>query len=368
MADDFDPDAYLAPPKPAGFDPDAYLGTEPADHGLSERQKLSTVGKALSPITSYWPNVKHFEKEGLNQASEGVQQMLHPDTSQGFLKSHTIQDVATGAGKAALGTLGYVGAPALAAYRSVAGQPLEDVTGIPREYTEFAAQLATPYIGLTGPKLPKAPTAPPRPALPVNRFGVTESAGQASGELPTIQAEQGALRGQAGEPAQKHAEEFFKTQQPEQLEEAATNVSKSLDVPGAGTTRTGTSFPGQEIAEKPTEAADLVQKGLQKENLRQKADVKSKYDYAKSLPGEIDADTFRDMPVTIREELSQHPTDPVYVDDNTPNAAKMLRFLNDRIGDLKVRNDAALSSPVPSAISGVSLEIALGTEIGRAHV
>jgi hypothetical protein len=51
----FDPDAYLK--SAPAFDPDAYLknapaeDAEPADHGLSERQKLSPMGKALSPIT-----------------------------------------------------------------------------------------------------------------------------------------------------------------------------------------------------------------------------------------------------------------------------------------------------------------------------
>lgn len=360
----FDPNEPVVPiqpqtmgPKFDDSEPVIPLGSdEPADHGLRQRQALSPVGKALSPITGYWPNVKHFENEGLNQASEGLHQMFNPDTSQGPLQSHTIQDIATGAGKVAAGTAGYVFSPVSAAYRSFIGQPVEDVTGIPREYTEFAAQLATPYIGLTGPKLPSAPVTPPRPALPVNRFGVTESVGQASQDLPTIQAEQGAYRGQAGEPAQKHATEFFDTQQPEQLAQANRNVSKSFDVPGSTSIDPITGLPqGQEIATKPTEAANLVQQGLQQENLRQKASVKALYDKAKALPGEIDADVFRDMPVTIREGLSQRP-EPVYVDENTPNAAKMLRYLNDRIGELKIRNDAALSSPVPSAIKGVTLE------------
>jgi hypothetical protein len=57
---------------------------------------------------------------------------------------------AKGAANVGLGALGAVAAPISATYRSFAGQPIEDVTGIPREYTEFAAQLATPGIGLTG--------------------------------------------------------------------------------------------------------------------------------------------------------------------------------------------------------------------------
>ena len=89
---------------------------------------------------------------------------------EGALNSGVMGDVgkfASGLGNVGMGALGYVGSPISAAYRSVVGQPVEDVTGIPREYTEFAAQLATPGIGL--PRRPGAPELPqPRiaPELP----------------------------------------------------------------------------------------------------------------------------------------------------------------------------------------------------------
>ena len=180
---DFDPDAYLDShslpainvdegKKEPSFDPDAYLAgsEEPADHGLSERQKLSPVGKALSPITSYWGNTKRFEKEGLDTASEGLHQITHPGdltTREGT----GLSDVLGGAAKTAMGVAGFAASPISAAYRSIVGQPIEDVTGIPREWTETAAQLATPGIGLPGIKkipevdFPKAGfnTKPPPP-------------------------------------------------------------------------------------------------------------------------------------------------------------------------------------------------------------
>src|ERR1700735_2227092 len=112
MADTFDPDAYLAEkPAVSGFNPDAYLGSaskdeEPADHGLSERQKLSPVGKALSPITSYWPTYQRMKNESLNQASEGLHQLTHPG-SLTTLEGTGTSDILTGAGKAALGAAGY---------------------------------------------------------------------------------------------------------------------------------------------------------------------------------------------------------------------------------------------------------------------
>lgn len=131
--------------------PDAGGGKEPADHGLSERQKLSPVEKALSPITSYPETYQRMNKEAQEQVSRGVDQLA---SGQGGWEA------AKGLGNVALGGLGYVASPINAAYRSVIGQPVEDVTGVPREYTEFAAQLATPGIGLTG----KAPTPSIAPA------------------------------------------------------------------------------------------------------------------------------------------------------------------------------------------------------------
>lgn len=125
------------------------IPAEAADHGLSERQKLSPVEKAISPITSYPATYDRMNKEARDQISRGVGQISNPD-SLTDLKAHGISDVLTGAGNVALGTLGYVASPINAAYRSIVGQPVEDVTGIPREYPEFAAQLATPGIGLPG--------------------------------------------------------------------------------------------------------------------------------------------------------------------------------------------------------------------------
>ncbi len=124
---------------------------EPADHGLAERQKLSAVEKAINPITSYPATYDRMNKEARHQVSEGLDEVAN---------SPTVGGKAWGAGKAALGAVGYVASPINAAYRSIVGQPVEDVTGIPREYTEFAAQLATPGIGFTG----KAPTPSVAPA------------------------------------------------------------------------------------------------------------------------------------------------------------------------------------------------------------
>lgn len=151
---------------------------EPADHGLSERQKLSPVQKALNPVTSYGETYLRMNKEARDTINAGLGQMAHPD-SLTDPKAHGISDVLSGAGKAALGTVGYVASPITAAYRSVVGQPVEDVTGIPREYTEFAAQLATPGLGLVG-RAP-APMAPTKPLMPGQEVAAAANRLSASG-------------------------------------------------------------------------------------------------------------------------------------------------------------------------------------------
>lgn len=115
---------------------------EAADHGLSDRQKLSPLQKAALPVTSYPETYQRMNKEARDQVSHGVDQLTAPGNGA--------WETAKGAGNVALGSLGYVASPINAAYRTTVGQPVEDVTGIPREYTEFAAQLATPGLGFTG--------------------------------------------------------------------------------------------------------------------------------------------------------------------------------------------------------------------------
>lgn len=163
------------------------LPPEAADHGLSERQKLSPLGKAASPITSYPETYNRMMHEALDQASKGVQHILHPESAW---------DEAKGVGNATMGAAGYVASPISAGYRSLVGQPVEDVTGIPREYTEFAAQLATPGLGL--PKTGgSAPIVAPPPVTPVEaasaRLGVPISKAAVS-ESPTVQSAAGALK------------------------------------------------------------------------------------------------------------------------------------------------------------------------------
>lgn len=157
---------------------------EPADHGLSERQKLSPVGKATNTITSYPETYQRMNKEARDQVSRGVDQLT---TGFGNAKEASFDglwDAAKGAGNVALGSVGFAASPINAAYRSIIGQPLEDVTGIPREYTEFAAQLATPGIGFPGAARTVQPT-PLRPHVATPELnGVAAAANRVSNIAP----------------------------------------------------------------------------------------------------------------------------------------------------------------------------------------
>ncbi|RPJ83254.1 MAG: hypothetical protein EHM13_07905, partial [Acidobacteria bacterium] len=142
-----------------------HFAPKPDDHGLARRQAMSGPEKVLSPITEYPRNYQEMNLESQHQVGRGVEQLkgalsgakpLYEEGGPGAL-----WEGVKGAGNVALGSLGYVASPISAAYRSVMGQPIEDVTGIPREYTEFGAQLATPGIGFT--RMPGAPGAPVNP-------------------------------------------------------------------------------------------------------------------------------------------------------------------------------------------------------------
>jgi len=197
-------------------------------------------------------------------------------------------------------------------------------------------------LGLVSPRKAVPGPAPPRPAP--GPLGVTLSKGQETGDLSAIQREQAALRGTSGTPAQRVAQAFA-DQQETQLAAAHGDIAQSLDTLGQ-----------QIIAAGPQEAGELVSAGVEQAAKSAKAGVKTAYDTARGLPGEIHADVFRDMNTGIRADLSGG-TNPVIVDDRlTPYASRMLKDIDDRVSQLRIQNQAALSSPVPRSIVGVNLE------------
>jgi len=107
--------------------------------------------KAAEPITSYPETYSQMNREAREQIAHGIEQLREAyqpgvrDTI-GFIK---------GLGNVGLGTLGYFGSPVSAGLRTIAGKPLEELTGIPKEYTEFGLglTLGSPLLRLpaTGP-------------------------------------------------------------------------------------------------------------------------------------------------------------------------------------------------------------------------
>lgn len=93
----------------------------------------SLAAKAAEPITSYPETYRDMNREARVQMAEGIDQLSSPQGAW---------DVVKGAGNLSLGTLGWVGSPISAAFRTVAGKPIEENTGIPKEYTEFALSMA----------------------------------------------------------------------------------------------------------------------------------------------------------------------------------------------------------------------------------
>ena len=121
---------------------------------------MTAAEKAVSPITEYPRNYEEMRTEAESQVGRGVSQLggaiagAKGDLSDPEERAR-LWEAAKGIGNVGAGALGFVASPISAAYRSVIGQPVEDVTGIPREQTEFAAQLATP--GLAFPNCQERP-------------------------------------------------------------------------------------------------------------------------------------------------------------------------------------------------------------------
>lgn len=211
----------------------------------------------------------------------------------------------------------------------------EQVYGQIEPEVETGLGLAIPK-GARGPV--PLPTAPARGPL-----GVTLSEGQTTGDLSAIQREQAALRGTSGPAAQEHAQSFA-DQQKSQIEAAKDTVSRALD-----------PF-NMQVAETPQQAGAVVSQGLQNTAAARKADVTQSYNDARSYPGEIHADVFRDMGHGIRNDLTVRQ-EPVIVDDKlTPFASKMTDELDNFISKPAIQNKADPSGqPDPEAITGVNL-------------
>ena len=167
MADELNWQPAEAPPwlkgaeaKPA--QPQWQPADEPPWAKQEKKEERGGISEAVRPITTYLPTQKEMAHESLEQIGRGVEQLKEP-TGGDLWKS--TKAAAKGVANVGLGAVGYAASPISAAYRTFLGRPVEETTGIPKEYTEFAAQLATPGIGFT-----RMPGAKPPPEVPTSTF------------------------------------------------------------------------------------------------------------------------------------------------------------------------------------------------------
>lgn len=178
--------------------------------------------------------------------------------------------------------------------------------------------------------------------------GVRLSAGQrapSDERLPLIQREQAALRGQSGEPAQKHAQQFH-DQQAKELGALNDEIRESLDPHGS-------------MVEDPVQAGQVVSQGMRDTyDMRRKVVSDHFYNAAKQLGGNIDASWFDNIADRIKTDLSSGHNPIVIEDKLTPFANQALRDVEQQVETLRVpRNNAQPGGhPSRSQIVGVSLE------------
>jgi hypothetical protein len=136
------------------------------------------IEKAIEPITSYPETYGQMRREAQEQMGRGVEQISgafeKPSLSEGAWEA------AKGAANIGFGGLGFTASPISAAYRTLLGKPIEEITGVPKEYTEFAASLATPGVGFT--KIPSFKVSPPR--IPTEAEQIIKAGERVGVELP----------------------------------------------------------------------------------------------------------------------------------------------------------------------------------------
>jgi hypothetical protein len=126
----------------------------------------SVAQKVAEPITSYLPTQAKMAQESVDQIGRGASQLqtaMKGEDVMGYpvAPGEQAANVAYGLGNAAMGGIGYLASPINAALRTVAGKPIEENTGIPKEYTEAALGFMLPVPGNNMASLRSVQTARP---------------------------------------------------------------------------------------------------------------------------------------------------------------------------------------------------------------
>jgi hypothetical protein len=103
----------------------------------------SPVEQALKPITSYPETYHQMRGEAEDQMARGAGQLKNA------AQNYAPADLLKGIANTGMGAIGYVASPVNAALRTFVGNPIQENAGVPREYSELAASLAIPGMGMT---------------------------------------------------------------------------------------------------------------------------------------------------------------------------------------------------------------------------
>lgn len=196
-------DEFDAPAQGGGanpFDQFDAPGVDQKAAAISVQPSRSVISKALEPITSYPETYSQMERESRGQITQGIEQLSEPAQRFDPVRDAEPPDSelwrkTKGVGNVAAGALGYLTAPINAGLRTVVGKPIEEATGLPKEYPEFAASLAIPGVGLRS--VAAAPTAAATRAREIadasQRLNVPIARAAATDSVP-IQSTAGALK------------------------------------------------------------------------------------------------------------------------------------------------------------------------------
>jgi hypothetical protein len=160
-------DAPQPLPLPPGFNliedaPQPAPQAPPPQTPQPQQPQSSMLARAASPITNLPGTYQQMNAEAREQLGTGVEQLTggtpaFDPVKDAYPPDSTAMRMAKGVGNVALGGIGYVASPINAGIRSIISKPIEDVTGIPKEYTDVAAGFMVPVPGANMARLKSAP-------------------------------------------------------------------------------------------------------------------------------------------------------------------------------------------------------------------
>jgi len=276
--------------------------------------------------SAYQP-IKQFGEWARGAGAETVPSPL--SDPRGFISR--VPEIGRGIGRGveALGSAMYMGSllpPITGALKSLYGHEAEAILQTPGGYEQTKQDVDKAMLAMKpGPR--PAVAMPERP-----HFGEFR--------VPTPQGEVPQIVGTAG----KEHIGAYQDQTKDLLEAAKGDVSKRLDY-------LSQFHEGQRVATTPSEAGEIIQKGVQRKAAAAQQAATAAYENAKLFPGEISSTAFEDMGGNIKNDLT-NPTkrgqQPVIINNDAgdmPVATRMIGHIDDSVSRLKIQNLADPQAP-----------------------